>query len=105
MATSQAFAVRLAQDALEAKKTQLEELERVENEAKRLEEALERGGAGLLSAEVACQAAELMRWHPDGVGSGFRPSSSVYGRASGEEGGRENSSNNSNTAPKGCQQR
>ncbi|SOV03287.1 uncharacterized protein UDID_18610 [Ustilago sp. UG-2017a] len=39
----------LAQDALEAKKTQLEELERVENEAKRLDEALERGGAGLLS--------------------------------------------------------
>ncbi|KAJ1017754.1 hypothetical protein NDA16_005073 [Ustilago loliicola] len=76
----------LAQDALEAKKTQLEELERVENEAKRLEEALERGGAGLLSGGGRASGGGIdANGIRDGVGSGFRPSASVYGRASGEE--------------------
>ncbi|PWN47491.1 hypothetical protein IE53DRAFT_390375 [Violaceomyces palustris] len=41
----------LAQDALEAKKLQLEELERVEAEARRLDQALERGGGGLLNRD------------------------------------------------------
>lgn len=87
----------LAQDALEAKKTQLEELERVENEAKRLEEALERGGAGLLSGAGRVSGAGLdANGIRDGIGSGFRPSASVYGRASGEEVDRANS-----TATKG----
>ncbi|EST08777.1 Phox homologous domain protein [Kalmanozyma brasiliensis GHG001] len=76
----------LAQDALEAKKTQLEELERVENEAKRLEEALERGGAGLLSGGGRVSGGGIdANGIRDGVGSGFRPSSSVYGR-SGDDG-------------------
>ncbi|SPO30729.1 related to SNX41 - sorting nexin, mediate distinct retrieval pathways from endosomes [Ustilago trichophora] len=76
----------LAQDALEAKKTQLEELERVENEAKRLEEALERGGAGLLNSGGRTTGGGIdANGIRDGVGSGFRPSASVYGRASGQE--------------------
>ncbi|CDR88788.1 related to SNX41-sorting nexin, mediate distinct retrieval pathways from endosomes [Sporisorium scitamineum] len=84
----------LAQDALEAKKTQLEELERVENEAKRLEEALERGGAGLVSGGGRVTGGGIdANGIRDGVGSGFRPSASVYGRASGEEGDNSNSSN------------
>lgn len=83
----------LAQDALEAKKTQLEELERVENEAKRLEEALERGGAGLVSGGGRVTGGGIdANGIRDGVGSGFRPSASVYGRASGEEGDSTNSS-------------
>ncbi|GAC94882.1 hypothetical protein PHSY_002455 [Pseudozyma hubeiensis SY62] len=78
----------LAQDALEAKKTQLEELERVENEAKRLEEALERGGAGLVGSGGRVTGGGIdANGIRDGVGSGFRPSASVYGRASGEEAG------------------
>ncbi|SNX87108.1 related to SNX41 - sorting nexin, mediate distinct retrieval pathways from endosomes [Melanopsichium pennsylvanicum] len=77
----------LAQDALEAKKTQLEELERVENEAKRLEEALERGGAGLLSSGGRVTGGGIdSNGIRDGVGSGFRPTASVYGRASDEQG-------------------
>ncbi|KAJ9474899.1 Sorting nexin-41 [Pseudozyma hubeiensis] len=76
----------LAQDALEAKRTQLEELERVENEAKRLEEALERGGAGLVGSGGRVTGGGIdANGIRDGVGSGFRPSASVYGRASGEE--------------------
>lgn len=76
----------LAQDALEAKKTQLEELERVENEAKRLDEALERGGAGLLSNNGRVSGGGIdANGIRDGVGSGFRPCSSVYGRASDQE--------------------
>ncbi|SJX64599.1 related to SNX41-sorting nexin, mediate distinct retrieval pathways from endosomes [Sporisorium reilianum f. sp. reilianum] len=88
----------LAQDALEAKKTQLEELERVENEAKRLEEALERGGAGLVSGGGRVTGGGIdANGIRDGVGSGFRPSASVYGRASGEEGDSANgSTTNSN---------
>lgn len=81
----------LAQDALEAKKTQLEELERVENEAKRLQEALERGGAGLLSQSRVSGGGIDANGIRDRVGSGFRPSTSVYGRASGE--GEADSSN------------
>lgn len=87
----------LAQDALEAKKTQLEELERVENEAKRLEEALERGGAGLLSGGRVTGGGLDANGIRDGVGSGFRPSASVYGRASGEDG----DSANKSTTPAG----
>ncbi|SPO31016.1 related to SNX41 - sorting nexin, mediate distinct retrieval pathways from endosomes [Ustilago trichophora] len=87
----------LAQDALEAKKTQLEELERVENEAKRLEEALERGGAGLLNSGGRATGGGIdANGIRDGVGSGFRPSASVYGRASGEQG-----ESASSTHPKG----
>ncbi|KAI3483173.1 hypothetical protein L1887_53953 [Cichorium endivia] len=75
----------LAQDALEAKKTQLEELERVENEARRLEEALERGGAGLIGSGGRVTGGGIdANGIRDGVGSGFRASASVYGRASGE---------------------
>lgn len=82
----------LAQDALEAKKTQLEELERVENEAKRLEEALERGGAGLLSSGGRVSGGGIdANGIRDGVGSGFRPSASVYGRNA-EEGSSANGS-------------
>lgn len=81
----------LAQDALEAKKTQLEELERVENEAKRLEEALERGGAGLLNSRGGVSGGGIdANGIRDGVGSGIRPNASVYGRASGEEGSTDN---------------
>ncbi|KIS67434.1 uncharacterized protein UMAG_04532 [Mycosarcoma maydis] len=83
----------LAQDALEAKKTQLEELERVENEAKRLEEALERGGAGLVNGGGRVTGGGIdANGIRDGVGSGFRPTASVYGRASGEEGDGANGS-------------
>ena len=97
----------LAQDALEAKKTQLEELERVENEAKRLEEALERGGAGLVSGGGRVTGGGIdANGIRDGVGSGFRPSASVYGRASGDEGdsanakgGRGNGSTNGEATP------
>lgn len=75
----------LAQDALEAKKTQLEELERVENEARRLEEALERGGAGLIGSGGRVTGGGIdANGIRDGVGSGFRASASVYGRASSE---------------------
>lgn len=87
----------LAQDALEAKKTQLEELERVENEAKRLEEALERGGGGLLSSGGRVTGGGLdANGIRDGIGSGFRPSASVYGRASGEESDTTNPSTTAN---------
>ncbi|CAO1633117.1 unnamed protein product [Sympodiomycopsis kandeliae] len=63
-----ALQLELAQDSLDAKKLKLQELERVEAEAKRLERALETGGRGL-----------------QGSGSGYRGSSggksSVYGGA------------------------
>lgn len=74
----------LAQDALEAKKLQLEELERIEAEASRLNSALESGGRGLvLGSEAAGSNGAQGR---DGVwdsvnarGSNMRRS--VYGSA------------------------
>lgn len=41
------FQLELAQDTLSFKRSQLEEFERIENQAKRLDRALERGGNGL----------------------------------------------------------
>ncbi|PWY98142.1 hypothetical protein BCV70DRAFT_202313 [Testicularia cyperi] len=88
----------LAQDALEAKKMQLEELERIEAEAKRLEEALERGGAGLLSSSGRVTGGGVdANGIRDGIGSGFRPKSSVYGRVSGEEDGTSAAASNGNS--------
>lgn len=68
----------LAQDALEAKKVKLEELERVEAEAKRLERALETGGRSLTSdAGGRGSSGGLSAWD-----SGYRGGkSSIYGGA------------------------
>ncbi|KAN0062518.1 Sorting nexin, cytoplasm-to-vacuole targeting pathway/endosomal sorting [Thecaphora frezii] len=76
----------LAQDALEAKKMQMVELERIEAEAKRLDEALERGGAGLLTNGRVTGTGVDGSGIRDGVGSGFRPRSSTYGSAAETDG-------------------
>ena len=88
----------LAQDALEAKKLQLEELERIENEARRLEEALERGGGGLLSSQGRVTGSGVdASGIRDGVGSGFRPNNSVFGSAAeGETQGSSDASGGNN---------
>lgn len=66
----------LAQDALEAKRLKLEELERVEAEAKRLERALETGGRSLTGGGGGSSAGGA--W--DSTGGG-RVKSSIYGGA------------------------
>ncbi|EPQ28451.1 uncharacterized protein PFL1_03754 [Pseudozyma flocculosa PF-1] len=76
----------LAQDALEAKKMQIVELERVEAEARRLDEALERGGAGLLTNGRVTGSGVDANGIRDSVGSSFRPRTSLYGSAAEEEG-------------------
>jgi hypothetical protein len=77
----------LAQDALEAKKLQLEELERIEAEASRLNSALESGGRGLVrGGDVGSSSGGSAARGRDGVwdsvnarGSNMRRS--VYGSA------------------------
>lgn len=82
----------LAQDALEAKKLQLEELERVEAEAHRLDRALERGGAGLVNNAGQVSGGGIRATQADGLrdsvgangvyGTRSRPVSEVEGRPS-----------------------
>ncbi|UZJ53161.1 hypothetical protein CBS101457_002481 [Exobasidium rhododendri] len=74
----------LAQDALEAKKLQLEELERIETEASRLNSALESGGRGLVqgSESIGSSGAQGRDGVWDSVNSrGSTMRRSVYGSA------------------------
>lgn len=76
--------LELAQDALHAKKMKLEELERVEAEAKRLERALETGGRSLGGGNRHGGAAGA--WDPN-----HRGKSSIYGGAVEDDEGRSGS--------------
>ncbi|KDN40422.1 hypothetical protein K437DRAFT_295840 [Tilletiaria anomala UBC 951] len=75
-----------AQEALEAKRAQLEDLEKVENEASRLTGALERGGRAGLDAAVAAssQGASAAGGARDSVNAGVWGRSSLYGAAAEE---------------------
>lgn len=73
----------LAQDALEAKKVQLEELERMEAEASRLNSALESGGRGLVrGVDVGTSSGQGREGVWDSVNArGSNMRRSVYGSA------------------------
>lgn len=72
----------LAQDALEAKKLQLEELERIETEANRLNSALESGGRGLVRGGEANNKEQGREGVWDSVNArGNNMRRSVYGAA------------------------
>lgn len=71
----------LAQDTLEAKKLKLDELERIEAEATRLERALETGGRSLTSGTSAGRGSGAGAWD-----SHTRGKSSIYGSAVEDDG-------------------
>lgn len=71
----------LAQDALEAKKVKLEELERIEEESRRLERALESGGRSLTSGPTGRTGGGSGAGSAAGAWDSSRAKSSIYGGA------------------------